>query len=411
MIETKPATYDVGGVLLERPFKIRRIGHFGLNAMRMEECLRFYTEDLGLRVSDRKDMGERAERPEDIAAFGDPGGYFMRYGTDHHSFVLFNKRVREATDKLRTFAPGVVVNQISWQVGSLAEVVNGRDWLSEDGLKIQRSGRDMPGSNWHTYFYDPDGHTNELFYGMEQIGWDARSKPVPTWDEFIFREAPPLPQIPEDEELRLAAQHGEDLNAGSANRDALTGASYDVDGVLLTRPFKIVKGGPLSLFVKDMDAAVAFYTHKLGLTISEETVWDGRRCVFLRANTEHHTIALYPVELRASLGLRADSTTLAFGFQLGTYRQLRDARAFLAQRGARFVELPAALHPGIDYALHVLDPDGQAVQLYFSMEQIGWDGKPRPASARPNPAPNAWPETIPAQSDTYGGETLMGPLA
>jgi hypothetical protein len=45
------------------------------------------------------------------------------------------------------------------------------------------------------------------------------------------------------------------------------------------------------------------------------------------------------------------------------------------------------------------------------MEQIGWDGKPRPAAARPNPAPDAWPETIPAQSDTYGGETLLGPLA
>src|SRR5471032_1438622 len=152
MIETSAATYDVGGVLLERPFKIRRLGHYGLNAMKMEDCLRFYTEDLGYRVSDTRDFSLRADKPEDVAAFGDPGGYFMRHGTDHHSFVLFNKRVREYLDKLRRFAPGVVMNQISWQVGSLAEVVNGSAWQAKNGMEIQRSGRDMPGSNWHTYF-------------------------------------------------------------------------------------------------------------------------------------------------------------------------------------------------------------------------------------------------------------------
>ena len=37
------------------------------------------------------------------------------------------------------------------------------------GLQIERYGRD-PGSNWHTYFPDPTGHTNELEYGIEQVG-------------------------------------------------------------------------------------------------------------------------------------------------------------------------------------------------------------------------------------------------
>lgn len=409
MIETSAATFDVGGVLLERPFKIRRLGHFGLNALRLEDCLRFYTEDIGLRISDRRDMAERIENKAEIAAFGDPGGYFMRHGTDHHSFVLFNRRVREYADTLRRFAPGVVINQISWQVGSLAEVDNGRAWLGNEGMTIQRSGRDMPGSNWHTYFYDPDGHTNELYYGMEQIGWDARSKPLSMWDR-IFREKPQLPQIPEDAEVRDAAARGDDIDSGSANRDALTDATYDVEGIMLPRPFKVIRNGPISLFTKDIDAAARFYSHNLGLRVSEETTWNGRRCVFLRANTEHHTIALYPIELRETLGLRDDSTTFAVGFQVGTYRQLCDARTFLAKRGARFIEIPPALHPGIDYAFHVLDPDGQAVQIYFAMEQVGWDGRVRSAAMRPNPAPGAWPPALPADPDVYGGETLLGPL-
>ena len=409
MIETTNATYDVGGVLLERPFKVRRIGHFGLNAMNMEECLKFYTEDLGYRISDRLDFSKRAENPQDIAGFGDPGGYFMRHGTDHHSFVLFNRRVREFLDKLRRFAPGVVMNQISWQVGSLAEVVNGSKWQHERGMEIQRSGRDMPGSNWHTYFYDPDGQTNELYYGMEQIGWDGLSKPFSMHDRG-FREAPQLPQMPEDEEVRASAKRGDDLMSGSGLRDALEGADYLVEGIMLPRPFKIIKGGPLCLFVKDIDAATAFYKNQIGLRVSEEITYNGHRCVFLRANTEHHTIALYPLELRAELGVRADSTTLSVGFQVGSYRQLCNAKSWLAKRGRTIVDLPSRLHPGIDYAFHVLDPDGQAVQFYFSMEQIGWDGQARPASMRPYPSAAEWPDAIAETPDVYCGETLLGPL-
>jgi catechol 2,3-dioxygenase-like lactoylglutathione lyase family enzyme len=409
MIETTAATYDVGGVLLERPFKIRRLGHTGLNATRMEDCLRFYTEDLGFRISDRLDFGARADNKEAIAGFGDPGGYFMRHGTDHHSFVLFNKRVREYLDKQRRFVPGVTVNQISWQVGSLEEVVKGGAWQVEEGMELQRSGRDMPGSNWHAYFYDPDGHTNELYYGMEQIGWDSLSKPFSMHDRG-FHKPPQLPQIPEDDEVRASAQRGDDLISGSALRDALPGGDYDVEGIKLPRPFKVIKVGPVSLFVHDIDAATRFYTRQLGLRVSEETVWQGHRCAFLRANTEHHTIALYPIELRERLGLKADSTTFAISFQVGSYRQLCEARAFLAGRGAKFVEVPAGLHPGIDYAFHALDPDGQAVQLYFSMEQIGWDGQPRPAAMRPNVRADAWPAVLPDQPDVYGGESLLGPL-
>ena len=44
------------------------------------------------------------------------------------------------------------------------------------------------------------------------------------------------------------------------------------------------------------------------------------------------------------------------------------------------------------------DQDGQAVQLYYSMEQIGWDGKPRPAAARRKvSAPGTYPRSMEAQ--------------
>ena len=36
IMSTNGTRYDVGGVLLPRPFKIRRLGHFGFNAVRMD---------------------------------------------------------------------------------------------------------------------------------------------------------------------------------------------------------------------------------------------------------------------------------------------------------------------------------------------------------------------------------------
>jgi len=137
--------------------------------------------------------------------------------------------------------------------------------------------------------------------------------------------------------------------------------------------------------------------------------WQGERSVFLRNNTEHHSLALYPMALRERLGLSDHTTCAAFGLQLGSYEQLRDARDFLAEHGVRTVELPTALYPGIDYALHVQDPDGHCLQLYYQMEQIGWDGRPRPQSERRNVEPGVWPEVLDAQSDTYQGEPFLGP--
>src|ERR1044071_5846252 len=104
----------------DRPFKIRRFGHFGFNLTNMDEGIRFYLALLGFRVFYAMDYSRRAKSPDQLAGLGDPHGYFTRYGGDHHAMVLFPKRVRDALG--RAEKPGVTINQITWQVGSLAEV-------------------------------------------------------------------------------------------------------------------------------------------------------------------------------------------------------------------------------------------------------------------------------------------------
>ena len=172
----KQKTFDVGGLNYDRPFRIRRLGHFGFNVRDMPAALHFYSDLLGFSISDPLDFGHLVENPEERKALGDTVGYFMRHGTDHHSFVVFPKRV---LDKFagRPETSDMTVNQITWQVGSLREVVDATAWFKENAIHFNRSGRDTPGSNWHVYPVDPEGHTNELYYGIEQIGWDGKANP------------------------------------------------------------------------------------------------------------------------------------------------------------------------------------------------------------------------------------------
>jgi catechol 2,3-dioxygenase-like lactoylglutathione lyase family enzyme len=398
--------FDVGGVLLDQPFKIRRLGHFGFNIINMEAGRRFYTDLLGFKISDVMDYSKRATNPEQVAGLGDPNGYFTRYGGDHHAMVLFPKRVRDALG--RAEKPGVTINQITWQVGSLNEVSNAIKWFNANGIKQQRSGRDMPGSNWHTYLYDPDGHSNELYYGIEQIGWNGHSKPRSMYDRG-FDKAPELPQVSEYQEVEQARAKGIDLTSGHRHVDTLP-ATYDVDGILLPRPFKIVRLGPVYLFTDDLELAENFYRNRLGFTLTEEVIWQGQRCLFFRCNTEHHSLALLPSALRAILGLSAHSKCAALGLQLANYRQLKDAVKFFQAQNCRVGEaIPLELHPGIDHAATVADPDGHLIQLYCAMEQVGWDGKARPKELRQPKLMTEWPATLDATSNPYAGEPYSGP--
>ena len=398
--------YNVGGVLLDRPFKIRRLGHFGLNLSNLGTGVEFYCKQLGFRLTDELDF-RHTPRKDAVVQVKDPRLIFTTHGTDHHAFVLGSREL--GSFLLGPDAhPEVTINQITWQVGTLEEVQDAIAYFKEKGVPVMRAGRDWPGSNWHVYVYDPDGHVVELYYGIEQIGWNGKSKAT-AMSYRAFQHAPDLPQMSEAMEVQEAVQKGIDIFSGRQCLEMEPG-SYNVGGVLLPRPFKITRIGPVGLFVRDLIKSEEFYTDILGFVKIEEVTFRGRRCVFLRNGTEHHSLGLFPRELRHDLGLSAHTTCTSFGIELGSYDQLRSAVRFLKDKGATLVNtIPPELHPGIDYAAHVLDPDGHCLQLYYYMEQVGWDGRPRPRAER-RPVKDEWPETLEPLSDTYVDQTFQGPL-
>jgi len=406
-MEQAVRSYNVGGVLLHRPFKIRRLGHFGMNLEYLDAGSHFYLDLLGFKLTDISDLSKSPRAPK-VSAPRDWRLFFASHNTDHHAFV-FADRTLNALMFGDDFRPDNTINQLTWQVGTLSEVSDAIEYLRERGIAIQRLGRDMPGANWHVYFTDPDGHTVELYYGMEQRGWDGLSRPRVMYDR-RYNEAAPLPQISEQDEVEQARAADVDLFSGYRALDTALPSRYDVGGVMLPRPFKVTKIGPVSLFVDDVARSEAFYVDTLGFVKTEEMSYRGERCDFLRNGTEHHSLTLVPKALRSVLGLGAHTSCMSFGVEVGSYTQLRDAVAFLKEHGVRFSDaIPPEFHPGVDYAAYALDPDGTCIQLYYYMEQIGWDGKPRPPELR-RPVSSDWPEALEPLSDTYVDQTFQGPL-
>ena len=387
--------YDVGGVLYPRPFKARRLGHFALWHTDLDAARRLYVDVLGFRHTDQ------------IIRDGTPAAVFTSHGTDHHSLAAIHVRTAEGVRK-QHYENGVFVNQISFQVGALEEVVHAHDYFAERQIHISRLGRDFPGSNWAVYVLDPDGHRVEFYYGMEQIGWDRRSKPAAAYVQAV-RNGFTVPQPAEMTEIMASEQGGVALNSGFRPTEDLP-YDYRVGGVMLQRPFKVTKIGPVNLFVADIDRSERFYTELLGLTKIEEVGYRGHRCIYLRCGADHHAIGLFPRALRDELGLNPKTTLMSIGMQVATYAQLKAAIAFLREKGLRSIDaIPGDLHPGIDYAAHAVGFDGHCLSLYHTMEQVGWDGRPRPASQRRRVSAD-WPQTLEPLPDSYAGEIMQGPL-
>ncbi len=144
------------------PFSINKIGHVVLNVADLARSVTFYTQVLGMRVSD--------VYPDAMM----PGGMvFLRFNTDHHGVAL----VGAATGP----SASAELHHVAFEVSSLDEVIRARDHLRAHGAVIDFEGRRRAGVQIAVEFRDPDGHRLEIYWGLDQVGSDGATRPASEW--------------------------------------------------------------------------------------------------------------------------------------------------------------------------------------------------------------------------------------
>lgn len=130
-----------------------KFSHMGLSVKDVARMEEFYTAVLGFTVTDRGEAGGMALV------------FLSRDPADHHQIVLASGRPDELPGNTANPQFGPSINQISFQMGSLAD-------LRDMGAKLQEFGTSnfFPANHgiaWSIYTHDPEGNNLEFFVDTE----------------------------------------------------------------------------------------------------------------------------------------------------------------------------------------------------------------------------------------------------
>ncbi|HWH25123.1 MAG TPA: VOC family protein [Pseudolysinimonas sp.] len=152
---------------------------------------------------------------------------------------------------------------------------------------------------------------------------------------------------------------------------------------------KVARLGHVGIAVEDIDRSVAFYTGILGMRLTEIFRYGDSHAghggavlagAFVRghADTIHHRLSIFT--------LRDPSAPTPGARTLGLHHIAfeMDSSADLISLYKRFQENEVPIvnarigGPGNHPRFYGLDPDGNLLEFYWNIDQIGWDGRPRP---------------------------------
>ena len=143
----------------------------------------------------------------------------------------------------------------------------------------------------------------------------------------------------------------------------------------MTTPIKTRKLGHVVLTVTDIERSTKFWTDIMGFEVSDT---NERGMIFLRNSSDHHTIALVPAETPSAVPKEGQPGFHHCALEVETVSELFKIRDFLRERGVPIV-YEGRRGPGGNPGIEFKDPDGFNIEIYSTMDQIGADGKSRPA--------------------------------
>lgn len=181
-----------------RPVKL---GHIGISVENLDDAVAFYTEKLGLRLT------ERFTYPAEKVGHGVAvrAGAFVRCDATHHCISIFQLTDPDLSksDKLR-----LGLHHIAFEFASPADLVSKYNQLRQQGVTILNCRIGGPGNQPRFYARDMDGNQLEFYWGIDEIGWDGLPRVYPAIQEIDLNtfDFEAFSQAREDAQAQLLAQ-------------------------------------------------------------------------------------------------------------------------------------------------------------------------------------------------------------
>ena len=150
------------------------------------------------------------------------------------------------------------------------------------------------------------------------------------------------------------------------------------DDYLGTSPIRVNKLGHFVYEVSDIERTVKFWKEVMGLI---ETDRNEKGMVFFRCGADHHAIGLKPMA-KGKVPKRDMTGGLQMehlAFEVADVEILKNAKAYLKANNIP-ISFEGRKGAGCNISINFLDPDGYEFEIYCEMDQIGADGRLRPAT-------------------------------
>lgn len=157
--------------------RVARLGHVGIAVRDIDRSVKFYTEVLGMRLTEMFNYGED-EVGHGVAVLA---GAFVRGGEDtlHHCLSIFT--LRRAVEPPQEHHFGL--HHIAFEMNTSDDLLALHKEFERVGAPIINSRIGGPGNQPRFYGLDPDGNVLEFYWNIDQIGWDGIPRPYPPIEE------------------------------------------------------------------------------------------------------------------------------------------------------------------------------------------------------------------------------------
>jgi len=146
-----------------------RIGHIGIAVRDLDRTVEFYSQYVGLRLTERFDY------PEDEVGHGVhvTAGAFVRCDATHHCISFFAlKDGNEPVEDGHAYG----LHHIAFEMRTPAELLSMYRTFKAAEIPIVNARRGGPGNQPRFYARDPDGNLIEFYWGIDTVGWDGQPR-------------------------------------------------------------------------------------------------------------------------------------------------------------------------------------------------------------------------------------------